>query len=110
MRGSSLATVWGNTTISFYVADSNNVGLPNMPVLFSKNSIIGTFYSSTNVPNAEQARTDVQGVASVNFTISDASVTDESIIISAVVDDSNIEDPTNFTSNIEITIGQIVSP
>ncbi|MBT7376953.1 MAG: Ig-like domain-containing protein [Candidatus Marinimicrobia bacterium] len=93
-----------NTSISFFVTDENNIGLPNVPVLFSKNSSVGTFYSNTNASNAEQARTDAQGVAVVNFTIADASVSDESIIISAVVNDSNIEGPTNFTSNTEITI------
>ena len=99
-----------NTTISFYVADSNNVGLPNVPVLFSKNSRVGIFYSDTIEGQVEQARTDAQGIASVNFKIADALASVESIIISAVVDDSNIEDPTNLTSNIEITVGQIVSP
>ena len=93
-----------NTSISFFVTDENNIGLPNVPVLFSKNSSVGTFYSNTNAFNAEQARTDAQGVATVNFTIADASISNESIIISAVVNDSNIEDPTNFTSNTEITI------
>ena len=93
-----------STSISFFVTDENNIGLPNVPVLFSKNSSVGTFYSNTNAFNAEQARTDAQGVAAVNFTIADATVSEESIVISAVVDDSNIDDPTNFTSNTEITI------
>ena len=93
-----------NTSISFFVTDENNIGLPNMPVLFSKNSSVGTFYSNTNPFNAEQARTDAQGVASVNFSIADASVSDDSIIISATVDDNNIEDPTGFTSSTTITI------
>ena len=52
-----------NTSISFFVTDENNIGLPNVPVLFSKNSSVGTFYSNTNAFNAEQARTDAQGVA-----------------------------------------------
>ena len=83
------------------VADNGGMPLANIPILFSKDTFLGTFFNESNSVNPELALTNSIGEASIRYRIDDPNVNLESVTLSAQI---NISDGNTFKSDIHFPV------